>query len=386
MTTENEVRMKKQIAILTQPLGENYGGIIQNYALQQFLIKQGFEVMTINRVADHPHSRLKILASKFKSTVKRRLLRLRDPKLLSYETVTKNNQRFMRDYMAVSPVIDSTPSIIRYFSTKRFDLVIVGSDQVWRPRYSQNIFNFYLDFLENDAQIKKIAYAASFGTDEWEYTKDDEVRCSELLQLFDGISVRENSGVLLCEKFLNRDDAVNVIDPTLLLEPADYNILIKDLPKKQGLFTYILDRSAESTAFVNSCSKTLNLEIFTNQLKYKTDFYGSTVKADYIIPPITGWLQGFRDADFILTDSFHGSIFSILNRKLFFAVVNKGRGASRFESIFKQLGLQDRLIYDVNSFDLVNLNKKIDYETVYSKLAKLKDESVKFLKHYLSQL
>ena len=112
--------MKKKIAILTQPLGENYGGIIQNYALQKFLEQSGHDVITINRVADHPHSTFKILASKIKSNFKRKILGLKNPKYLSNETVTRNNLKFMKSNMNLSPQIDSTSSLIKYFTRHKF--------------------------------------------------------------------------------------------------------------------------------------------------------------------------------------------------------------------------------------------------------------------------
>src|SRR5690606_16962357 len=104
---------------------------------------------------------------------------------------------------------------------------------------------------------------------------------------------------------------------------------------------------------------------------------------ELIMPPLEGWLQGFSDAGFVITDSFHGTVFSIINKKPFIALVNAERGASRFESILSKLGLEERMIYDVNSFDMNLLNKNIDYEAVHQKLGILREESLNFLKNNL---
>lgn len=371
--------MANKIAILTQPLGYNYGGIIQNYALQQVLSKEGINVVTINRVYDHPHSELKIAASKAKNLFFRNVLMSKNPKFLGYEQVAKHNIRFMNEHLNLSPEIDSTKKLTHYIANEGFDTVVVGSDQVWRPKYSPNILNFYLNFLKSDTNITKIAYAASFGTDKWEYNREETNICSGLIQKFDGVSVREDSGVKLCSDFLNRKDAINVVDPTLLLNAEDYHILIGDQKMNAGLFTYILDSSLEIDDFINRCAKSLNLKVFSNQVKYKTNTAQSQKIEDYIIPPIEGWLQGFRDADFVITDSFHGSVFSIINRKPFFTIVNKDRGASRFESIFRQLGLEDRLLFETLDFELAKLTQEIDYDSVHLKLTHLKTESLSLI-------
>src|SRR5690606_30541311 len=138
----------------------------------------------------------------------------------------------------------------------KFSAVVVGSDQVWRPRYSPNIYNFFLDFLKNNSTIKKVAYAASFGTEDWEYTEEQTREARELIKHFNAVSVRESSGVLLCDKYLNRKDAVHVLDPTLLLKAEDYNQLINKTKKEIGLFTYVLDETKEKLDFIKQCSKT----------------------------------------------------------------------------------------------------------------------------------
>lgn len=376
--------MKNKIALLTLPLGHNYGGIIQNYALQKVLANMGQEVLTIDRRADNPHSKIKILASKYKSYFFRYFLQSKNPTYLAYNKVYAHNLRFLKEHVNLSPAVETTGSLADYFKKEKFNVVIVGSDQVWRPKYSPDIFfNFYLDFLLKETPIRKVAYAASFGTEEWEYTEEQTKTCSELIQQFNAVSVREESGIKLCGDFLNRKEVIQVLDPTLLLEAEDYGELIGQREKKNGLFTYVLDDSEVIKDFIENCSKQLNLKVYSNQAKFNTNIFKSNKIEDYFMPPLEGWLQGFRDADFVITDSFHGTLFSIINQRPFISLVNLDRGASRFESILNQLGLEDRLVYDVEKFDKSKLEEEIDYVAVKLKLNRLKDEAVNFIKSNL---
>src|SRR5690606_22144408 len=210
-----------------------------------------------------------------------------------------------------------------------FNAVIVGSDQTWRPKYSPDIYNFYLDFLENNNEIKKLAYASSFGTAAWEYTEEQTQRVSELAKQFHAISVSEAGGVDLCREKLGIE-AVHLLDPTLLLTAEDYSELINQPKTNKELFTYVLDESKEKQDFIQFIGKELKLKQHTNQAQ-KFDAKVKRPLEELIMPPLEGWLQGFRDAEFVITDSFHGTVFSIINKKPFITLVNVKRGASRFE-------------------------------------------------------
>ena len=377
--------MKKyKIAILTQPLGFNYGGIIQNYALQKVLTDFGFQVCTINRSANNPYSKLRIKISRTKVLFYKYVLGKRMNTFLDYKSISANNLKFIKKYIKISSELSSTNALKDHFKRMEYDAVIVGSDQVWRPKYSYDIFNYYLDFLEKNEKIRKISYAASFGVNEWEYDNLETEKCSKLIQQFDAVSVRERSGVELCEKHLNRKGASHVLDPTLLLTANDYSKLINNYKNDIGLFTYILDFSEEKKQFITNCSNILNLKTHSNQAKKShKDLSPNKDINDFIIPPISDWLKGFRDAEFIITDSFHGMVFSIINQKPFFVIVNNNRGASRFESLLSQLEIEKRLIYNIKDFNFENLKNPIDYESVFNKLNNLKNDSIAFLKQNL---
>lgn len=368
---------------MTQPLGLNYGGIIQNYALQKILLDKGHQTITIKRGGEVPNSKIKYLYGKYRPFYNKYILQQDTRTFIDSKIISKNNRRFLKEHINLSPKLKSTSILSEYFKNNNFDAVVVGSDQVWRPKYSPNIFNFFLDFLKNDGSLKKVAYAASFGTEKWEYSSIQAEECSKLIQQFNAVSVREDSGVKLCSEYLNRKDAVHVLDPTILLDAEDYSKII-DKPKRDlGMFTYVLDETEEKLIFIDKCAINLRLKINRNQAKYSVNNFTNKDINDYIIPPIEGWLQGFRDAKFVITDSFHGTVFSILNQKPFLVLVNKSRGASRFESLLKKLGLENCLIYDVHNFEDSQLKQEIDYKDVFSKLKVLKIESMNFLSKYL---
>ncbi|WP_417615565.1 polysaccharide pyruvyl transferase family protein [Oceanisphaera sp.] len=323
-----------KIAIMTQPLGKNYGGIMQAWALQQVLKRMGHEVVTIDRQPDQPPLAYKATRLAYRAGMKaigKRKAPINFEKHLPY--ILQNTRSFIEQHITMSEPLYSTQQLREHFDRENYDAVIVGSDQVWRPKYSPCIENFFLDFLE-DKKIKRIAYAASFGVDEWEYTEEQTKRCAELAKKFDAISVREDSGVELCRKHLGVE-ATHVLDPTLLLDKEDYLQLIGTARlkyKPQGVYTYFLDKTPEKLALANRASEKLDEAVYSCQAKF-------TVGADhcnvdgFVMEDIRDWLAGFANAGYVLTDSFHGMVFSTLFEKPFTISNNIARGAARFTSL-----------------------------------------------------
>jgi polysaccharide pyruvyl transferase WcaK-like protein len=373
---------QKKIAILTQPLKTNYGGILQAYALQKVIKSLGHDVITIDRKYN-TYPKYRILLSRWKNSILQKVNRL-DRVIFSekeLQLVAQNSSEFISNHIKLSEIIDTDKKIITHFKKNIYDSVIVGSDQVWRPRYSPNIYNFFLDFLKG-TQTKRIAYAPSFGSDQWEFNSEQTEICKELINQFDAISVREDSGILLCEKYLKVTPKL-VLDPSFLLSKQTYIDLIKNknLNNKKGLFTYVLDRNTEKANIINKVSEKLNLAEFNNQPKESIKNPKSNNVVDYIYPPVEGWLNGFYQADFIVTDSFHGTVFSILFNKPFIAIANEERGIARFKSILKQFNLQHRLVFNATDITPVLLQEKLDYNSINTRLENLKIETLIFLKN-----
>ena len=368
---------------MTQPLGANYGGIMQAWALQQVLKRMGHEPVTIDRQTDRCSLAYRS-ARKIYRTLNRALGKEKKPSEHALATITKYPREFIQSNLAMSPLIDSTEKLRAHFSNEGYQAVIVGSDQTWRPIYSPNIYNFFLDFLPNRS-IKKIAYASSFGVDHWEFSPQDTQKCSALAREFDLISVREISAIKLCQQHLGVT-AHAVLDPTLLLTTEDYiELLDKEnshIEVEGGLYTYILDKTEEKRSIVEQLSKELNLDIFKNQSEHSiSDLEGGPIDK-YQMPPVTDWLSGFKRANFVVTDSFHGMVFSIIYGKPFIVIPNPGRGSTRFESLLAQLGLTDRIIH--NQLSLSQKKSDIAHKDLdLSELNNLRKKSLEILSDYV---
>lgn len=371
-----------KIGILTQPLHANYGGLLQNYALQQVLLRAGHEVETIDWYPSYNSLRERLYR------VKRAMLSVffpeKYPKLRYRITeeernvIQRNTNHFISTYINHTEKVSSEEGFITKAKEGNYAAYVVGSDQCWRPRYNAFLSSMFLDFVKGE-KTKRIAYAASFGTDQWEFTQEKTSICAPLAQNFDFVSVREDSGVKLCKEHLGVN-AVHVLDPTLLLTKEDYIHLIEaeKEPKSQGtLFNYILDPDSVKSAFINRVAKERELKSFQvlpkcqEETRTKQDVKNHI--EDCVFPGVTTWLRAFLDAEMTIVDSFHGMVFSIIFNKPFWVIGNANRGMSRFTSLLKMFHLQDRLL-DANQLQEVDINRPIDWASVNTILEQKRDE------------
>lgn len=375
-----------KIGILSFPLGTNYGGILQSYALQHVLQGMGYEVYVIDEDKQFKYPLKRRVEMFVKGTIKRCLLGknaiIYSPEFYKklWAARTMYTDKFVSRHITRKMVRSVTE-----IDEHDFDTFVVGSDQIWRARYARpfpGVENSFLKFTEG-WDVKRISYAASFGTDEWEYNKAETAIAAAMAHMFDAISVREESGVRLCQEHLGVE-ALYMIDPTLLLNAEDYTRLLEeDTPSSPGnMMCYVLDRNEEKDALVNDIAHEKGLQPFhTNS---RTEDYKATLE-ERIQPPVEQWLQGFRDAEFVVTDSFHACIFSILYKKPFVVIGNKSRGMTRFDSLLRMFGLEERLVSSYEEYKLKeeNLLRPIDYEPIYHILADKRKEAFRFLSESL---
>ncbi|MCR5496668.1 MAG: polysaccharide pyruvyl transferase family protein [Paludibacteraceae bacterium] len=376
-----------KIGILTQPIINNYGGILQAWALQNVLKQMGHDPTMIRFCRmEHYHSfemRLQCIKRFFKNCVRvvlgRHWYSLPNEVQTSY--ISQNTKYFVDKYITpISHLIISPSQLKAYCNSEKFDAYIVGSDQVWRPMYSPKITNFFLDFTKNQ-EVKRIAYAASFGTNQWEFTATDTKKCAKLARRFDGISVREDSGIRLCKEHLEVN-AIQVLDPTLLLKKNDYEELVtkeNESPHLGNLFCYVLDKTEEKNNIITTVANKIGLTPFSTMPSriFSMGNYHKN-KVDCVYPAVTAWLRSFIDAKFVLTDSFHGCAFSILFNKPFIAIGNIQRGQSRFNSLLKLFNLESRLCMNIDQI-ILELEKPINWESVNEILDREKKKSIQFL-------
>ena len=353
-----------RVGIVTQPLEMNYGGILQNWALQQALKSLGHEPITIDAYQrfSTPHYIFNWLRGHLMRAMgKRASLPLRYHGAIRSEKTGK----FIETHINKTHVMwDYKPSVVKKYN---IESLLVGSDQVWRIWYIKtHLEDMYLKFAEGLPLKRRVVYAASLGVDEWEYNAEQTAACAPLAQKFDAISVREKSGVELCRKYLGVD-AQCVLDPTMLLDADGYQEIIDHEWNiaEPYLAVYTLDITPVKKAFINALAEARGLQVHYFSPGWKSQL------------TVEQWLAMLSQASMIVTDSFHGTVFSVLFGKEFYTMCNPHRGNSRITWLLQQVGLENRLISDTDPVE--PKVHEIDWNDVNSRLEQRRRESMDFL-------
>ena len=370
-----------KIAIITLPLIANYGGILQNYALQTVLKRMGHTVETIALPWElqQPWWR-KPLAYGKRSIDKFVLHRRKTPVFYEqwYNRTLPALICDMQNFVATH-ILTRKVNCFSDIKEGEYDAFVVGSDQIWRPAYSYRpIMNAYLGFAKDWKNIKRVAYAASFGTDRWEYSNLQTRQCAALAALFDGISVREEAAVRLCREHLHCE-AVHVLDPTMLLAAEDYVALLKDkkLEAPRGeLLTYVLDETPEKARIIEKVANHYQYDTYRANSRFEDWTAPLTERKQ---PPVEQWLKDFQDAKFVITDSFHATVFSILFGKPFIVIGNKARGLSRIDSLLKMFGMEGHVVSSLTGLD-VSRDYGLDTRRVQEVLQARRQTAMEFLR------
>ena len=345
-----------RIGILTLPFEANYGWAVQRWALYHTIEKLGHQPTIINRRWSSNNTSC---INSFK-------------RFVYYNVICPRFKRFVdKETPSVTPITRTPEETFEV--SKHLDAVIVGSDQVWRIENTRLAgLDFFLDFLK-DSPIKRLSYAASFGKDTWQGTEDDTSKVKNLLQKFNAISVREDSGVCLCNNLFDVESS-HVLDPTLLLTADDYNLLLSKPKSRQELVTYILDSTEEKKNTISGIARQCNLKEVNLYPSRSFTFYKS----------VYTWLEKIRDAHYVVVDSFHGMVFCILFHKQFAVFANSKRGLTRFTSLLGMLGLTERMTMVFGKEEVLNILKQpVDYVSVESMLATHRKKSLGFLENNL---
>jgi len=374
-----------KIGILTLPLHTNYGGILQAFALTKVLKDKGHEVWLIDksRSGRLPLSKMPVMYTK--RFIKKFILRRpatyifsEQKSLREYPVISQHTQSFIEKYIPKRETLPSPNALPK----NSFEAIFVGSDQIWRPKYYPVIENAYLKFTQSwDNGVRRVSYAPSFGTENWEYLPAQTEECGALLRRFHAVSAREISGVRLCkEKF--GVDAEHVLDPTMLLDVSVYIDMIKNYAKSSGnLLTYLLDLDEGKQKIVDDVADIKGLKAF--KINSKTEDHTAKLE-ERIAPPIEQWLRGFYDAEFVITDSFHACAFSILFNKPFIVYGNKSRGLARFLSLLSIFGLEDRLISAPQELTDEKIKQPINWHNVNNILEERRKQSNIFIDNALN--
>lgn len=360
-----------KIAILTLRVDNNYGGHLQRYALSRVLRDMGHEVSVLyfrsTWLHDSAKRKIKVAAKNF---IKAILGRTHNPVLYwkhedyQWDAICAHTYPFFERYVPHSPLLYDEKSLKKHVNSAQYEGFIVGSDQVWRKAYTQRwgVERFFLDFASMGS--KKIAYAASFGLLEMEYDEAEQIRLGDLYRLFDAVSVREESGLDILKRHGWSDpQAELVVDPTMLLPKEHYLELIwkgNTHPSKGNMFCYVLDRNEELDELVHKIASERKL----------APFYAS-IDGDNRMS-VEQWLRSFADAEYVVTNSYHGVVFALIFNKPFYLVENKQRGNARFASLMKMFGF-------------TNENNEPDWEVINHKKDEMSSKSLEFLKYNLNR-
>lgn len=365
-------------AIITLPLHTNYGGLLQAYALKTALESLGNEVTVVDLKDKMP------LPVWYKAPfiyASRALKKMLGPSS-GIEVFRELNYRraFPARSVHTGEFVDRliAPRLVssyRDLKVGEYDAFVVGSDQVWRPRYFGKIEDAFLKFTAG-WPVKRVAYAASFGTDQLEYDHQTLQMCSDLLAGFDAVSVREDVAVGMCEEWFGYEGAEHVLDPVMLLDAEVYRALGAESSEHScsgKIMTYFLDPSREKECVVDYIARISGKEV-------------AQTPVDRIVPPVEQWIAGFCDADYVVTDSFHGCVLSILLHKKFVAVGNSLRGMARMNSLMSMFGLDGRLVQGIDPEDDGGYwLSDPDWEAVDAVLAAQRTKSFAFLKAVLKK-
>lgn len=374
-----------KIGILTHPLDYNYGCLLQAFALQKTIKSMGHEVVTIDRFSDPRVA----FFSQFKNWMKRiaaHYIKGKNVRICWNPNLTMDMKRtlFSQTQKFVDRNITNTgivfPSDLERIDKEyQFDAYVVGSDQVWLPNFSLNCF---LDFVLRD-NVKRIFYAASTGSTSFADVPSLAMKCKNLSRKFSGISVREDSLLPVVKKALGRD-AIQVLDPTLLLDAKDY--LAACVEKEDDspiIFTYILDKTDDKQVLVDNVQKNLHLSIVAGSVEKDYERGKRMDINKCIYPSVDHWILNMARAKFVVTDSFHGTCMAITFRKPFVVVGNKARGLNRFLSVLRLFNLENRLITDSTQFSS-SFFSQLNNDSISELLEKKRKEAIDYIKRNIN--
>lgn len=370
-----------KIGILTYQYAMNYGAVLQVFALKSYLSDCGYEVHIINYDSSYLYAQNRSLKAKVVSATLNFV-----KSFMGAKKKKKRFDSFRRDklYLA-NDVMSEKKSLEEYLECNHFDAVIVGSDQVWNPEINGNDDVYYLNIANN---IQKISYAASFGVT---YISDEsQEHLKECLERFDAISVRENTGrEIIADMGL---DSTVVLDPVFLPEKAMWEKIASELPlvKDPYILCYILPGDNKVERKIETTARQLHIKtgkkvVFLGRKEYKRF---SNDGKDYVSASPEEFVNLFRYADIVITNSFHGTAFSVIFEKCFCSIINKDfhgekQLSSRLTDLLHDLNADNRL-FSVN--DDVSVPNEMDYSEINGKLKVLKKKSEEFLDSALQEI
>lgn len=370
--------MSKKVGIITQHRVVNYGSVLQTYALQEKIKELGYVCEVIDYYPERftPLGMLKRIKNKGDKFKKSFLIRTAARVII----IPSYAIRFHMFFKFLNNRIDMTA---KTYKTEKeleeenfgYDIYCTGSDQVWNYGWNEKIeYPYYLAFASDSA--RKISYAASFGKSKLEHEEIGETR--KLLKRYDKISLRELSGVKIVDE-LGIEGSVNVLDPTLLLTGEDWRkISSGKYTDDKYILIYNLNRNPRIDSYAKELSGKTGLEV--RYLSYQLHEFYKNGKM-FCNPHVEDFLALIDGAQYVVTDSFHATAFS-LNFNKEFIIVYPGKYSTRLQSILEILNLTNRVAKDEKDMSIVE--SRIDYSRVNALLDAERIRSLTWLRAALS--
>lgn len=366
----------RKVGIITYFTPDNYGAVLQAYALQTAIRSCGYDVEIINYVCKarnprkvrFPRRPLRILKFLLDWVVARQ----------KEERKKEGFRRFRAKYLRCTSRYMKTNEI----PCENYDVVVVGSDQVWNPNINEQDSAYWLSFVPDF--VRKVSYAPSFGMAQ--LTSAQILEYSAYLKRFQFVSCRENDGVDLLRAKFGRSDAVKTLDPTLLLDADSYSQCMENVENASGRFVYCyyvghISKRNALIAIARRRAKELhaNLVVASNEVKTL-----DLINIKYENPSPGEFLSLVNSAVSVVTNSFHGTVFSILFKKDVIAYTGAGR-ENRFSGLLDPLGISDRLIAEYSKDRALPKFEGIDYSLVRRNLLALRSYSWNYLRTSLQE-
>lgn len=358
--------------VITFHRANNYGAILQTWALQKVIKDFGIDACVINyhpEIIDKLYDPLNCKTGLLRKIGRvRQYLRNKDSLIRYDKFISFNNHN-----------LNLLGNFINYEELRNaklnLDAYIVGSDQVWNEIHTGGFDPaYFLQFTEKDR--KRIAYAASVGRDYFNQKYIDQYK--QCLQTFHAVSVRERSLANAVSELVPLTPEV-VLDPTMLLSKEDYDDIKKPASiKEKYILVYMIEKNEQLIEFANKVSVSLGMPII--QRKPGSKFLNE-------LPPFytadAGEFLGLiESASYVITNSFHGTVFSILYGKPFISMLHSDTG-SRTEELLQALGLQNHILNELKDFSDLNMFQIDKPEEIQQKIDRLRDTSLNFLEEAL---
>ncbi len=378
-----------KIGILTFHFSNNYGALFQAYGLRNYLKELGHDVEFINYQPEYLEEGGEIKLSNLFSKATLKIVYLKfvniKEKYFGNKQKEKYFEEFKKDFLGIndSKVYKSKNELED--ANLFYDLLITGSDQVWNPSEQYGIDTVYfLDFKTSNSTVKKISYAPSFGKDNIDEKYKKEI--SSLISKLDSISIREVSGQKIIQDLTSIKPTL-VPDPTVLV--SDYKKIMNKyaIQKEDYIFCYYLRSRDNIGEIAEYISKDKNFQIYSPHNPHRRwKEIGETVN-----PGPREWLYLLNNSKFVITNSFHGTMLSILLNKPFIVVGigsgEKSKYNERAMNILKQCGLENRFMtkFDKKIIDKLK-DEPINWVEVNKKMNILKNDGMNYLNNAIEGL